>query len=213
MLFLITVAQRVLLRFLPPFKDEKKDAPDQMSSQDAESQNGRATVKHFVMLFVLTVAISAAGVGLSLLFTGKLNEALVILIVTTLGICGSFIKKLRNMPGSYDMGQYLLLIFCVAIGSGANAQRIINAGPMVFGIVALVMFGAIALHFLLAALFRIDADTVIITSTAAIMGPPFVGPIADALKNRKVVVSGLTSGLVGYAVGNYLGFALAWLLG
>ena len=59
--------------------------------------------------------------------------------------------------------------------------------------------------------FRVDVDTAIITSTAAVFGPPFVPPIADALDNKGVLLSGLTTGLVGYAVANYLGLGLAWL--
>ncbi|MBW2699671.1 MAG: hypothetical protein JRF33_02540, partial [Deltaproteobacteria bacterium] len=45
-----------------------------------------------------------------------------------------------------------------------------------------------------------------------IFGPHMVGPVAVALKNKEILFSGLASGLVGYAVGNYLGLALAWLL-
>jgi uncharacterized membrane protein len=64
----------------------------------------------------------------------------------------------------------------------------------------------------LCTLFRIDRDTTIITSTATIFSPPFVPPVALALKNKEIMVSGITSGLVGYAVANYAGVALAWLL-
>jgi uncharacterized membrane protein len=52
----------------------------------------------------------------------------------------------------------------------------------------------------------------LITSTAGIFGPAFIGPVAERLRNREVIVPGLTCGLVGYAIGNYLGFAVAWLL-
>ena len=49
-------------------------------------------------------------------------------------------------------------------------------------------------------------------STATIFGPPFIGPVARALRNRELMVSGLTTGIMGYAVGTYLGLAVAWLL-
>lgn len=64
----------------------------------------------------------------------------------------------------------------------------------------------------MASLFRIDADTVLITSTAAIFGPAFVGQVAVALRNKEVVLSGIITGLVGYAVGNYLGIFIAYLV-
>ncbi len=37
-------------------------------------------------------------------------------------------------------------------------------------------------------------------------------PVAARLENREMLVSGITAGLLGIAVGNYLGIALAWAL-
>jgi uncharacterized membrane protein len=74
------------------------------------------------------------------------------------------------------------------------------------------MLGSILLHFILAAIFRIDRDTVIITSTAAIYGPAFIGPVANAIKNRDIIGLGITIGLLGYAIGTYLGMGMAFLL-
>jgi uncharacterized membrane protein len=48
-----------------------------------------------------------------------------------------------------------------------------------------------------------------ITSTALVCSPPFVPVIAAAIGNKKVIVSGLTVGIIGYAVGNYLGYIIA----
>ena len=53
----------------------------------------------------------------------------------------------------------------------------------------------------------------LVTSTAALFGPAFIGPVSVRLGNRPIFVSALMSGLVGYAVGNYLGLLVAWLLG
>jgi uncharacterized membrane protein len=52
----------------------------------------------------------------------------------------------------------------------------------------------------------------IITSTAGIFGPAFIPPVATALGNREIIFSGIATGLVGYAVANYLGLRLAWML-
>ena len=78
---------------------------------------------------------------------------------------------------------------------------------------AAAQFGSVILHLLLARIARIDADTAIITSTAGIYGPAFIVPTANALNNRQVVLPGLICGILGYAVGNYLGIGVALLLG
>jgi uncharacterized membrane protein len=47
---------------------------------------------------------------------------------------------------------------------------------------------------------------------AGIFGPAFVAPMAAVLKNRAILVSGVTTGLVGIALGTFVGVALAQLL-
>jgi len=54
-------------------------------------------------------------------------------------------------------------------------------------------------------------DTFIITSVSAVCSPPFVPGVAAALKNKAIIISGLTTGIVGYAIGNYLGIFFAYL--
>ncbi len=74
---------------------------------------------------------------------------------------------------------------------------------------AIVLFGSFILHVLLCSLFKIDVDTMLIVSVSAICSPPFVGVVAVSLKARKLILPGITTGIIGYAAGNYLGIALA----
>ena len=60
--------------------------------------------------------------------------------------------------------------------------------------------------------FWIQPDEFIITSTALSNSPPFVPVVAAALKNKEVVIPGMIIGVIGYAIGNYLGVAVAYLL-
>lgn len=94
----------------------------------------------------------------------------------------------------------------------ADLNELVNKSSTLFFYCTYVMFGAILLHFIFAAFFRIDRDTVIITSAAAIYGPAFIGPIANSIKNKEIIVAGITMGLIGYAIGNYLGIGIAMLL-
>ncbi|MBQ2019237.1 MAG: DUF819 family protein, partial [Rikenellaceae bacterium] len=52
----------------------------------------------------------------------------------------------------------------------------------------------------------------VITSNTLINSPVCVPMIAATMKNRDVVVVGITNGLAGYAVGNYLGYLIYQLL-
>ena len=213
LLFLMTIAQRVLLKFLPAFqRTGSGEAPHRSGMEADPVQALKTRPKDVAGAIGLSVLIAGVTVGLVSVFDDSLPIAPVILSVTTLGVALSFVPRIRALAGTYETGQYLLLIFAVAIGTLANIREMADAFSTVFVFVAIVLAGSILLHYLLAALFRIDADTVLITSTAAVFGPAFIGPIAAVLKNREIVVSGLTTGVVGYAVGNYAGLAIAYLL-
>ena len=212
--FLMTIAQRVFLLVLPPFRStgEGGDGPAPPDEIGLPELLRRGRFRGPAVGLVLSAAVVGAAVGLSFLVRGSVSVALVVLAITTLGLAASFFEGVRTLEGSYDLGQYILLVFCVSIGTMANVKNLIAATGPILVITFIAIFGAVLLHVALAALFRIDTDTVIITSTAAVFSPAFVGPIAGVLGNREVVVSGITTGVIGYAVGNYLGLLVAYLL-
>jgi uncharacterized membrane protein len=162
--------------------------------------------------FVVSLGILGASAGISMLVSGEIDVALVILGITTGGIAFSFVPKVHEVPGTYSLGNYFILVFCVAMGTLTDFDALFSSGGIYMAYVAVVMLGAIVLHYVVGALLKIDCDTLIITSVAAVYGPPFVAPIAEAIDNRYVILSGLTTGLVGYALGNYLGIAFAHLI-
>ncbi len=147
-----------------------------------------------------------------MLVFGKLEVAAVMLGLTTFGVAASLIERVRELPGTYALGEYLVLMFCVAIGVRTDVATLMSGGLSVLAMTAALVGVTLTCHFVLARLFDIDVDTLIVTSTAAVFGPPFVGPVCEAIGNRDLLLSGLTTGLVGYAVGNYLGVLVATLL-
>lgn len=206
LLFLMTVGRRVLGRFLPAF-----EIPDDVD-EVAEIGGGDFGRRQIAAALGLALLVGGVVAGLVSLITGELPVAPVILGITTLGLAASFVPRIRSLPGTYETGEYLLLIFAVAIGTLADVRELAESFSDVFVFVAAVFIAAILMHYLLARLFRIDTDTVLITSTAAVFGPAFVGPVAAAIGNRRVIVSGLAAGVLGYAIGNYAGLAIAYLL-
>ena len=136
-----------------------------------------------------------------------------ILMLTTLGIGLSFWKPVRKLHRSYDLGMYLIYIFSLAIASMADLSNLkIMENLQMIGFLAFAIFASLFIHALICRLFKVNADSMVISSVAFINSPPFVPMIANAMKNRAALVTGISSGLIGYAVGNYLGIAIAKLL-
>ncbi len=136
-----------------------------------------------------------------------------ILMLTTLGIALSFWKPVKRLDKSYDLGMYLIYIFSLAIASMAdlsNLKIMENLNMIAFLIFAI--FVSLFIHAIICRLFRVDADSMVISSVAFINSPPFVPMISNAMKNRASLVTGISAGLIGYAAGNYLGILMAKLL-
>jgi uncharacterized membrane protein len=211
LLFILTFGLKLIGRILPAFKFTT-DNDEILDASPWDDLQLKSKVLKSILLIVSSGAILGVSLGLSQLFFGQDNVGFIILVITTLGISFSFIHKVRSFVGSYEVGQYLLLVFCVGIGTMANIEELSNGSLLYVTFLGSVMILSILIHLGLCALFKIDRDTAIITSVAGIFGPPFVGPVAQRLQNREIVVSGLTSGLVGYAIGNYLGLAVAYFV-
>ncbi len=209
--FLITLARPVLGWFLPEFNEKSQKPGNYLHNEITNIKKSRLIINILIAL-VLGMIILGIAAWVSIMIKGEIAGPWVILVMTTLGIGFSFVSVIQRMKGSYETAHYLLLVFSLAIGMLADVQALVNQTSSLATYCAMVMFGAVLLHYLLAFLFRIDRDTVIITSTAAIYGPAFAGPVANAIKNKKVIVSGITMGLLGYAIGNYLGIGMAILL-
>jgi len=213
LIFLLLLAGRLFGRFLRPF------TPAAAAGAAEAEEEVPAPVRPRGVLASLGLAllVVAGGGGLSLLVPGGAQEAVAILAVTTLAIALSFHPRVRALRETYATGDYLLLIFCVAVGSMASFEKLSETPPVIFIYTTSVVLASVAVHVLLCKLFKVDRDTCIITSTAALYGPAFIGPVAASLKNKEIVVSGITSGLVGLAAGNYLGLMVAygvrWLMG
>ncbi|MFH1946079.1 MAG: DUF819 family protein [Acidobacteriota bacterium] len=212
-LILISVARPFLGLFLPRFKkpDNTENKWKRLDEAFTKLPFRRKCARISAALG-LAVLIFALAAGFSILIKGELSAPIFILGITTLGIAASFIPFIQKLTANYPTAEYLLLVFSTAIGAMVNLKNLADASGPLFLFTGVVMWGAIVLHILLGAIFRIDRDTLIITSTAGIYGPAFIGPVADGIGNRDVIVPGIAMGLLGYAVGNYLGLALAWIL-
>jgi uncharacterized membrane protein len=117
------------------------------------------------------------------------------------------------MKYSYDIGMYFIYIFCIAVASMADLGELNFAGGMnLLGYLLIAVFGSLLLQTLFAWIFRIDADMMVISSVTFINSPPFVPMMAAAMKNKNVLVPGLSIGIIGYAAGNYLGFLISEFL-
>ncbi|HPC85217.1 MAG TPA: DUF819 family protein [Smithellaceae bacterium] len=213
LLFLMTVGQRILLKFLPAFRPACTALPEE--NTDFDSYAGIFEKKTLVPLLGalgLSVLIFITGGLFFLVWHEDIAFVAAILTISTLGIAFSFVPRIRNIKMTYQAGNYFILIFCLVVSSMADFNRLVSTAPIMLVYVTFTILICLLLHVASAKIFRIDADTVIITSVAGICSPPLVPMVASALKNKEIVLSGVMTGIIGWVIGTYLGISLSYIL-
>jgi len=218
-LFFITAGPRVFRAFLPPFKhdgeavDTEKAAAEAKSFDDFSGMLKKGRLLPLILALGVSILIFVVSVGISMLLPNLSQMVVVILAITTLAIVGSLVPWLNRIEKTFQLGMYFVLVFSFAVASMADLGVIFDIRFLgLFAYVMYAYFGSILLHLLLSKLFRVNADDYLITTTAFIYSPPFVPVIAGALKNKEVIITGITVGILGYVIGNYLGVGLGYFL-
>lgn len=230
LLFLITGARRFFLMFMKPYEASEHKSPKASAatlSRQFESYRDIFSKSVFLPLlaalgcsaaitgisFLVSkgIILLAAGLGLSG-HSDTLFMTLMILSVTSLGIVASLMPRINRIRMTFQGGMYLILIFCLVVASMADLRIFSMESWPILVYILLAVPGSLLLHALLSRLFGIDVDNFLIISVALSMSPPFVPVVAAALKNRSVIIPGMIIGIIGYAIGNYLGVLVAFIL-
>jgi len=173
----------------------------------------RIGVIQLVKGFGFASIIVAIGGGISLLVPENSQMVTVVLTITSLGLLFSNFKAVNKIKNTFQLGMYFIIVFSLIVASMGNLHIMFQVEYFhLFSFVVLVLCGSIIIHVFLSYIFKIDSDTTIIIITALAYSPPFVPVVAGALKNKNIIISGLTVGILGYALGNYLGLAVAYFL-
>ncbi len=208
-----------VFRKLLPYKDithKGRTDEEEVETNDVENYQGMFEKKNFWGMMKglgLSFVFLAIGAGLALLITGTLNELVVILTITTLAIIASFFKKVRELPKTFELGMFFILIFSVIVASMFDINSVRGESLYIGGFVGWIMIMSVAIHLLLCRIAKVSGDLFCVSQVGLLCSPPFVPPVAGAMKNKKVLISGIVVGLVGYACGTYLGTIIAWVLG
>jgi len=233
LVFMLSAAIPLVKRYFPKF-----DAATQISQDpapaltDASSTDTASIIERYgdnyrpllerskVRQLLVISSLGLGCVGMSLLLTQcavtlwdwKNPTALTIILLTLSGMGLSLMRPIQRLDLAYRFGMYWIYVFCFTVATMANFDSITDVDPAIIGFILAVVTGSLMLHALFCKLAKVDGDTFMITSVAAICSPPFVPLMAKALNNSSLILSGMTTGIIGYALGNFLGITLALAL-
>ena len=217
---------KVVFRKLLPARLQPTTHTDKKTVQSSDNSNGqtvdspvrpfdREHRKDSFLAIGFTLVIAAISYVVSLLTSkdGGPNMTVLILLLTTLSIAASFLPSMKRQQHSFDLGLYCVYVFCLAIATACNVREMDIAGSLpILYYLGFIILGSLILQIIFARLLHIDGDSVMVCSVALINSPPFVPLAAALLDNKDIVVLGITIGLLGYMLGNYLGIGIYHLL-
>jgi uncharacterized membrane protein len=218
-IFFITVGPKLFRAILPPFKHHvDTEVTDKMieeaaSFEDFTGMFRKGRILPLLKALGLALLIFIVSFGISLLLPNVSQMVVVILSITTLGILASLVNWINRIEKTFQLGMYFILVFSFAVASMADLSVVFSIGFLgLFAYISYAYFGTLILHILLSKIFKVNADDFLITTTAFVFSPPFVPVVAGALKNKDVIITGITVGIIGYVIGNYLGVGLGYFL-
>ncbi len=218
-IFFITAGPKLFRAILPPFKKNGEAEVTEAMIEEAESfedytgmfRKGR--ILPLLNALGLALLIFIISFGISLLLPKISQMVVVILSITTLAVAASLINRINRIEKTFQLGMYFILVFSFTVASMADLGVIFSIGFLgLFAYISYAYFGSLILHLILSRIFRVNADDYLITTTAFVFSPPFVPVVAGALKNKDVIITGITVGILGYIIGNYLGVGLGYFL-
>jgi uncharacterized membrane protein len=212
----------VLLRFYPSIYGGRTDGEDGAPGGGAADGDGAAegeywekreiSIYHIVYLLAVTFVI----VAVSTLVAAPVNALLgfeipVELWYTTLALLAA-LTPANRFNGGEEIGNVLLHYFFAVLGAGAVLSTLVGKGPIIF----LFLVVLVAIHGLLVfgvgRLLKIEIETLSVASQACVGGPSTALALAISKQWRALVTPAVLIGVLGYAIGNYVGVGMAYLL-
>jgi uncharacterized membrane protein len=160
---------------------------------------------------VLSLVVCSLSAWLTRLFD---VQSLFILVVTALSLLVANLAKavVRHVSAEFELGTLFMYLFFVVIGAGANLADVLGAAlPILLFIIVMVLVHLIVLTGV-GKLLKLDLAEVMIASNACILGPAPAAALAASKGWQPLIAPGILVGMFGYAIGTFIGVAIAALL-
>lgn len=168
--------------------------------------------KEMFPLLLISVLLVGISVAIAYFFFSNYLTIAVIVLLTSFALLFPFVYSNYNKQVSLQLGDWLLVVFSFSVASMANFSLFTEDALYTVLFVFLVVFVTFFLHLLLAKFFKHPIELTIITSVSLICSPAFV-PLVLAYTNRKdLLIPGISVGILGYLIGNYLALFVHFLL-
>lgn len=190
-----------LARFFPahPTTPQPTTAPEAAPPQ--------VTARSLCLAIACAAALVAVSDGL-VAYLNAVSYRYVTLTILTL-MLATLVPAIREwLAGAFELGVALSFAFFAAIAAGANLTAMVSVAPTLIVVVLILLSVHLATLLFIGAVTRLTLPELLTASNAAILGATTAPAMAAAKGWRDQVTPGVLVGVLGYALGTFIGSAL-----
>ena len=206
---LITLPSLALVRRLVPSRIMQES--EELSVTAAADQPDRLLTSHIAGALGLSFVICAVAYTFAD-WVGLSNYAILFVTVLALLAANIFPQTLTRLQGDFALGMIIMYLFFAAVGCGTDALAFVDSALNLFLYSVVILAVHLVVVLAAAKVLKIDLAEAIIAAGAALVGPAPAAAIAVARGWKALVTPGIMCGILGYAIGTFIGVAVAKLL-
>jgi uncharacterized membrane protein len=132
----------------------------------------------------------------------------VLITAATLTLATSIPGLAERLAGSFELGIGLSFVFFAAIAAGADLVAMVQVAPLLILLVLILLSVHALVTFGLGSVLRLSLPELITASNAAILGATTAPALAATRGWNSLVTPGVLVGVLGYALGTFIGTVL-----
>lgn len=183
-------------------------AQESLSAQAPEPE-GQVPITAASLTLAAATAIAFVAIGDAI--TGWLEmPSLRYAIITAMVVVAAtmFPHWMDRLRGGFEMGVGLAFVFFAAIAAGADIAAMIQIAPILIVLVVILLSTHVAVLLLLGRAFGLTLPELVTASNAAVLGATTAPALAAARGWNDLVTPGVLVGVLGYALGTFIGTGL-----
>ena len=198
-----------VLALLPGWNWLARRFPAHEADAAAVEDTGPLPISAASLTLAIAVSITFVAVGDGLtawLGIPSLRYAIItglVLIAAT-----AFPRAMARLHGGFELGVALAFVFFVAIAAGADVIAMIRIAPILIVLVIILLSVHLAVLLGVGRLFGLTLPELVTASNAAVLGATTAPALAAARGWNDLVTPGVLVGVLGYALGTFIGTAL-----
>lgn len=198
-----------VLALLPGTRWLARRFPAHVHGEEQAGEDSRERISAASLTLATAAAIGFVAIGDAV--TGLIGiPSLRYAVITTLvvAIATAFPGWMERLHGGFELGVGLAFVFFAAIAAGANLTAMVQIAPLLIVLVVILLSIHLVVLLGVGRLCKLTLPELVTASNAAVLGATTAPALAAARGWHDLVTPGVLVGVLGYALGTFIGTAI-----